>query len=201
MKKHLADTLKKLSREKDLEKISVGDIVKAGNVNRSTFYYYFKDKEDLIQYIFEDDIIGRYIPPEHDRKWIENIESRLKALDRDRPFYLQTLKLQGINNFQNALWGSSYHLGRCFIESYLAGRELDETSKDFIAAFYAHAAVAMSVVYVEEKAKEIPEEAAQRFFDVIESGMCDAIDIRLERLHRAKKANLQKMSISDAIFC
>lgn len=35
MKNHLADTLKKLSREKDLEKISVGDIVKAGNVNRS----------------------------------------------------------------------------------------------------------------------------------------------------------------------
>lgn len=42
MKKHLADTLKGLSREKSLEKISVGDIVKAGHVNRSTFYYHFR---------------------------------------------------------------------------------------------------------------------------------------------------------------
>lgn len=51
MKNHLADTLKSLSREKKLGKISVGDIVKAGEVNRSTFYYHFRDKDDLIQYI------------------------------------------------------------------------------------------------------------------------------------------------------
>ena len=190
MKRHLANILKKLSREKELEKISVGDIVKAGNVNRSTFYYYFKDKDDLIRYIFEDDVIGRYFPPEHDGKWIENIQMRLKAIDKDRPFYRQTLELHGSNNFQNVFLASGYHLGRCFIENYLNGRELDETSKDFIASFYASASVAMSVAFMQNERTETPEEAAQRFFDVTESGMCDAIEICLERFQTRKSQQL-----------
>lgn len=168
MKKHLADTLKGLSREKSLEKISVGDIVKAGHVNRSTFYYHFKDKNDLIQYIYEDDVIRWYAPSEQVGNWIPNTEKRLQMLKEDTPFYLQTLNIRGDNNFQTVFFQTGYDMLRRFIDFYLSGRELDETSKDFIAAFYANASVAMSVAYMKEGAGEEPRKAALRIFDITE---------------------------------
>ncbi|MDP4121334.1 MAG: TetR/AcrR family transcriptional regulator C-terminal domain-containing protein, partial [Bacillota bacterium] len=51
-KKALAESLKKLLKEKPLDKITVVDIVEDCEVNRQTFYYHFQDIYDLIDWIF-----------------------------------------------------------------------------------------------------------------------------------------------------
>lgn len=43
----LANTLKRLCKKRSLSKISVTDLCKACEINRSTFYYHFLDMEDL----------------------------------------------------------------------------------------------------------------------------------------------------------
>lgn len=37
-----------------MEKVSINRIVKSADISRGSFYTYFQDKEDLLQYIFED---------------------------------------------------------------------------------------------------------------------------------------------------
>ena len=51
-KNALATSLKKLMREKPFEKISVSDICDDCGMNRKSFYYHFKDKYDLVNWIF-----------------------------------------------------------------------------------------------------------------------------------------------------
>lgn len=46
----IADEYLKLIREKDFDKITINDIIKGTNISRQTFYYYFKDKYDIIAY-------------------------------------------------------------------------------------------------------------------------------------------------------
>lgn len=48
----LADSLKKLMVEKAFNKISVGDIVEGCGLTRQSFYYHFKDKYDLMNWIY-----------------------------------------------------------------------------------------------------------------------------------------------------
>ena len=52
-KKALAEALKELMEEKSFEKINIGDICEKCEMNRKSFYYHFKDKYDLVNWIFD----------------------------------------------------------------------------------------------------------------------------------------------------
>ena len=57
-KRALAEALKELMEEKSFSKISVADICGKCNMNRKSFYYHFKDKYDLVNWIFDTEFIS-----------------------------------------------------------------------------------------------------------------------------------------------
>ena len=57
-KRSLASALKSLMEEMPLAKITVGDICEACNMNRKSFYYHFRDKYDLINWIYDTEFIS-----------------------------------------------------------------------------------------------------------------------------------------------
>jgi len=57
-KKALSSALKELIQEKPFEKISVADICQKCNLNRQSFYYHFKDKYDLVNWVFDTEFIA-----------------------------------------------------------------------------------------------------------------------------------------------
>lgn len=62
---HLPEGKKQMIREAaikefsrvPMEKVSINKIVKSAEISRGSFYTYFKDKEDVLQYIFEDFVV------------------------------------------------------------------------------------------------------------------------------------------------
>ena len=54
-KRALEASLKKLLKEKPLNKITINDITEDCGVNRMTFYYHFKDIYDLVDWILTED--------------------------------------------------------------------------------------------------------------------------------------------------
>ena len=57
-KKALVNALKELMEEKAFEKISVKDICEKCTMNRKSFYYHFKDKYDLVNWIFDTEFLS-----------------------------------------------------------------------------------------------------------------------------------------------
>ena len=53
----LSNALKELLEEQSFEKISVSDICERCGMNRKSFYYHFKDKYDLVNWIFDTEFI------------------------------------------------------------------------------------------------------------------------------------------------
>ena len=51
-KNALAASMKKLMSKNPFSKISVGDICEDCGMNRKSFYYHFRDKYDLVNWIF-----------------------------------------------------------------------------------------------------------------------------------------------------
>ena len=51
-KSALADAMKKLMVCKSFAKISISDLCEECGLNRKSFYYHFKDKYDLVNWIF-----------------------------------------------------------------------------------------------------------------------------------------------------
>lgn len=56
-KRTLADSLKKLMKQKSFSKITVSEIIADCGVNRKTFYYHFEDIYALLKWMFEEEAI------------------------------------------------------------------------------------------------------------------------------------------------
>ena len=57
-KRALADALKSLMSEMPFDKITVTQICDRCSMNRKSFYYHFKDKYDLVNWIFDTEILA-----------------------------------------------------------------------------------------------------------------------------------------------
>ena len=57
-KRALAQAMKGLMAKQPFSKISVGDICEACGMNRKSFYYHFRDKYDLVNWIFYSEFLA-----------------------------------------------------------------------------------------------------------------------------------------------
>ena len=92
-KKALATSLKELTKEKPLSKITIKDICVKSEMNRKSFYYHFKDKNDLINWIFDYDVAQIV-------KDNSKVESQRKVLDylyENKSFYKKAFRQEDQN--------------------------------------------------------------------------------------------------------
>ena len=57
-KRALANELQELMAEQPFEKINVAQICQRCHMNRKSFYYHFRDKYDLVNWIFDTEFIA-----------------------------------------------------------------------------------------------------------------------------------------------
>ncbi len=97
-KKALAAALKQLMEEKPFEKINVGDICERCEMNRKSFYYHFKDKYDLVNWIFDTEIISLVQEDVYGNIWDAMLKLSRYFYD-NRNFYRKALCISGQNSF------------------------------------------------------------------------------------------------------
>ena len=84
-KKALAMALKDLMRETPFEKITITDICEKCDMNRKSFYYHFKDKYDLVVWIFDTEFMAVALKMEYKHPW-DKIESICKYFYANQDF-------------------------------------------------------------------------------------------------------------------
>lgn len=97
-KRALANALKELMAEYPLNKITVGDIVECCNMNRKSFYYHFKDKYDLVNWIYYTEFVANFKEELIDSEW-DFIEDICEFFYKNKAFYRNALQITGQNSF------------------------------------------------------------------------------------------------------
>ncbi len=95
----LANSMKQLMSEKNFSKISITDICDRCGMNRKSFYYHFKDKYDLMNWIFYTDFILMVSTGSYETGW-DLLEAVCKLLYEDKSFYKAALRTEGQNSFR-----------------------------------------------------------------------------------------------------
>lgn len=96
----LAQCFKELMQEKSFQKIIVKDITDRANVKRPTFYTYFRDKYDVVEWIFMQEIwqpANSLIAAGYIR---EGLRFMLISMEKDKHYYRKLAALEGQNSFQ-----------------------------------------------------------------------------------------------------
>ena len=139
-KQALSNALKELLEEQSFEKISVSDICERCHMNRKSFYYHFKDKYDLVNWIFDTEFVEvnqvntLYIQDENysfDDRW-KNIEITCNYFYENRTFYRRVLKVDGQNSFVSHFREFIHPLLRLGVEDLLGMHDVPELVYDFV---------------------------------------------------------------------
>lgn len=152
-KRALAQAIKELMNEKPLVKISIADIVDRCQMNRQSFYYHFRDKYDLVNWIFYTELITE-LQNSSNKDEYEELKNICRYLYDNRAFYINALKFTGQNSFYEYFGEVIYQLLKAaFNESF---GHSDQS--DFNAMFYADALRACIFRWLTSGAKMPPDE-------------------------------------------
>ena len=161
-KKAIASSIKELMRKKDLQKISVADIVENCGINRQTFYYHFKDKYDLVNWIYYNEVVAAVTQNRIQEDWSGVVLDVLNGMKREQCFYINALNVTGQNAFQDYFFDVTKSLLAEIIDVIEENKIIDAEEKNFIAAFYAYGLVGVTVQWARQGMKQPPEEIVQR---------------------------------------
>ena len=153
--------MKKLMEKKPFSKISVGDICEDCGMNRKSFYYHFRDKYDLVNWIFYVDFIERM-----DWSSCRNEWDMLKALCShfygERLFYQNALQVEGQNSFREYFCGMLRPVLMLLTQNLVEeGRK-----KEFYIAFLCEGVLGELVYWLREGTKITPEEFVEDLHEI-----------------------------------
>ena len=141
-KRALAQALRELLREEPFEKISVSAICEACGMNRKSFYYHFKDKYELVEWIYDTEFIA-LVRDEVDTVDWELIERMCSYFAENQEFYAKTLAYEGQNSFTSYFHDLLIALNTKVAEEILPQAVASRQDvRDFIVAFYTDALAA-----------------------------------------------------------
>lgn len=119
-KKALASSLKELMVLQPYAKISIGEICDGCEMNRKSFYYHFRDKDDLVVWIFDTEY-ERY---SRDTRQTDKLCVLVNYLFENRSFYKKIFKVEGTNSLAD-------HFRRMISERVIDGTLFSEPLTDF----------------------------------------------------------------------
>ncbi len=137
----IADTMRELMKRQPIEKIRVTEICRAAEIERPTFYYHFKDKYDLVAWMFyhsayETDVIS-----------VKSAAQSMNKMKSDMIFYKRAYE----DSSQNALWR---YMLEYFVKGYTElakeklGADILNTQLSYSIRFYCMGAVGMTQEWV-----------------------------------------------------
>ncbi len=156
-KQALANSFKNLMAKKPFCKISVRDIVTDCGLTRQAFYYHFKDKYDLMNWIYLTDSARFMIFYNNREHWTEGLMELFHYIRENKTFYMNALNTTGQNSFQEYLYDSIRDLLVSVIRN-IEGTEYEEEKCKFVAEFIAAAFVGLTVRWANNGMKEDPVE-------------------------------------------
>lgn len=180
-KKALALSIKKLMETIPLSKISIREIVNNCGVNRQTFYYHFKDKFDLVNWIYYTEAIENIADCKNYAHWTDGMYKTLVYFMDNKSFYINALNTPGQNAFDGYLFKKTYDLIMGVVNDISASIDvlseikISDIDKNFIADFYTHAFVGITVQWIKNRMTESPKIMVVKLNGVFEGSMLGAL--------------------------
>ena len=168
-KKALATALKELMHEVPFERINVAHICEKCDMNRKSFYYHFKDKYDLVNWIFDTEFLtlakDSVTSVHYDERWAV-IERVCIYFYNNRSFYRKALKINGQNSFSDHLREYAFPLLKIQLSTLIGDDHID----DFAVSFFADATVCAIERWLMDKESTPPEQFVAKLKDQFQRG-------------------------------
>ena len=104
-KHQLAECFKELMLKGSFDKITVRMITEQAGVIRPTFYNYFQDKYEVMEWLLEEEVFRPVFEMVEDGMEREAIYLLFRRMEKDQLYYQKAFEVTGQNGFEEILAG------------------------------------------------------------------------------------------------
>lgn len=174
-KQAIAAGVKDLMMTKPFSSISVSDIARRCHINRNTFYYHFRDKYDVITWIFYNEITPIVSGGMHADCWSDSLFALCRTMQENRAFYLNALSVAGQNSFTQCLLEFYQSLVANLLHNADQSGSLSSEDVRFVSRFYAYALIGTILEWAKEGMNADPAPFIRRLERMINGELFDGI--------------------------
>lgn len=132
----LANAFKEICKKKDMNKISITDLIKYCNINRNTFYYHFDDIYGLLTWMFTEEI--KKLIQKSDKTDSKTFLNSIFYYVEDNKHILNSAyNAFGREQFKKLLYPYFYAILNKIIDDEISNNIVDENFKHFVINFYS----------------------------------------------------------------
>ena len=172
----LANSLKNILQDKNLDKITVSDITDDCGVNRMTFYYHFQDIYDLIDWMLLHDADRILCGKKTYETWQQGFLRIFNACLENRPFIMNVYHSISHDKLEEYLYRLTYDLLIGVVNEKAEGMNVRDDDKDFIADFYKYAFVGIMLDWIRAGMREDPKRIIDRIGTLIYGDITQALN-------------------------
>ena len=180
----LAVALKKRMETTEFSKIRVSDLLKDCNIVRSTFYYYFSDIYELLEWMLNTELIGLLEKCDELYTWDQGITMLMEYVRDNSKMCLCAFHSIGRGSLEKMFYKNCYVLMERFVNTGFSNVEVASEDKAFIMGFYVRAYVSALAAWLVGGMKKNP----QAMVDMIERTVSGGIEDALKRSAASRKS-------------
>ncbi len=143
--------------KKSLDKIQVREITQSCGINRNTFYYHFRDKYEILEVIYAEELLPKIAPLLTRQSWVSSLAVLTDEMKQAQAFYTHAMFTKDGPSLADMLTGT---YRRFLLEEATAyAGALDDHKREMIVRFYSHAIIGMLCDWVRFGMKQDVREA------------------------------------------
>lgn len=174
-KQMIAQGTKQLLESKAFEELTIGDIAKNCHISRNTFYYHFKDKYDIISWIFYSEITPILGDSLNLDTWSDGLLKLCKYMQQNKEFYIKVLHVQGQNSFSECLMEFYENLTKNILLDAKGDQILTPKQIRVISRFYAFGLTGVISNWAKNGMEGDPEPVIDMLEDLLSGEIVDKI--------------------------
>lgn len=156
----LAAALKRLTQKKSFDKITIADITHQSGYNRQTFYYHFRDKYELLSWIYAHDAQMVFDDQISFENWHRYISALLNHMKENKDFYINTIRCDE-TYFQAFLFDLTKSIFFMAISRLDLHHQVSDVEKNFYSEFFAFGISGVIISWVKSDMKESAERVSR----------------------------------------
>lgn len=147
IKRMLADSLLKLCENKNLEALTIQDLLNDTGISRQTFYNHFIDKNDLIHYIYNTKIVPDFHYQNMTINFYESLLITFKNMQRYHHFMKQACMMEGQNCLKDYIFEHCKEFDLKWHQVLYGHKPMPDTLK-FATEYHATASTSMTLSWI-----------------------------------------------------
>ena len=175
MRQIFADTIVDMMHTKSLNAITVTDIVNQCGVSRQSFYYYFDDIYDLIEWIFTQESERALNEFSDIDSWQTGYIRIMRWAQKNKPLVMNTYRSIQREYIEFFMYRVLYQYIIKVVETEAKNLYVTEEQCAAVAKFYTLAINAISLEWIRNNMEESPEAVAEKVNFMIEGDFQKAL--------------------------